>query len=82
VTRRQGVIARQAAGADRIARQNRLGDRPVLVPNRAAQVLLDFVRYPTVIDDSLARRELGYAPRRTTREALASLRVRSEGASR
>lgn len=65
------------------------GARPVSLPHpvayalargfsrrrAAARVLLDFVRYPTVIDDRLIRRELGYAPRYTTRETLLSVRA-------
>jgi len=38
--------------------------------------LMDYFRYPVVIDDGLFRKEVGYAPEKTTVEALRSVAVR------
>ena len=39
------------------------------------QHLMDYFRYPTVIDDSSFRKELGFEPNHNTLETLASLRL-------
>lgn len=68
----------------------RAGGRPVPIPSLPAYIavsllwrlrlifpqhLMDYFRYPTVIDDSAFRKELGFEPLHNTLDTLASLRL-------